>query len=130
MLLEGEDGLMRLYTPGYAMEKAGDERLKELMGKVLVVHDKELNREWPNKWASEVTLKTHNSEYVRRVDLPKGEPENPMEYQELKQKFRIMATAHAFTNKQSEQIRNVVENLDEIEDMTVLSALFNPQNGL
>ena len=53
-----------------------------------------------------------------------------MEYQELKQKFRIMATAHAFTNKQSEQIRNVVENLDEIEDMTVLSALFNPQNGL
>lgn len=130
MLLEGEEGLMRLYTPGYAMEKAGDERLRELMGKVLVVHDKELNREWPNKWASEVTLKTHNSEYVRRVDLPKGEPENPMEYQELKQKFRIMATAHAFTNKQSEQIRNVVENLDEIEDMTVLSALFNPQNGL
>ncbi|MDP6549834.1 MAG: hypothetical protein QF659_07165 [Dehalococcoidia bacterium] len=71
------------------------------MEKVEVVHDEELNRDWLGGWPSEVTLKTAQGAYTRRVDLPKGEPENPMSYQELKDKFTILATAGSFTRGQS-----------------------------
>lgn len=125
VLEQGEDGLRRLFEPTYAVEKVKEPQLQELMAKVEVVHDEELNRLWPRAWASEVTMKTARGTYTRRVDLPKGEPENPMSYQELRDKFTILATAAAFSRDQSQEIVDAIERLDEIADATELTRLLS-----
>lgn len=126
VLQEGEAGLRRLFEPGYALEMVNDPRLQKMMGRVEVVHDEELNRAWPHAWASEVTLRTTQDTYTLRVDLPKGEPENPMSYQELLDKFTILATAKAFTNERSQEIAQAVERLDQVGEASVLIRLLSP----
>ena len=70
-------------------------------------------------------MKTARGTYTRRVDLPKGEPENPMSYQELRDKFTILATAAAFSRDQSQEIVDAIERLDEIADATELTRLLS-----
>ena len=125
VLQEGEEGLRRLFDPAYAMAKMQDPGLRRLMEKVEVVHDEELNRVWPKAWASEVTLMTTEGTYTQRVDLPKGEPENPMSYQELKDKFTALTTPRIFTEEQGLQIIQAVEQLEQTGGTTELIRLFS-----
>jgi 2-methylcitrate dehydratase PrpD len=129
VLQEGEEGLRRLFQPGYALEMVQDPRLQKLMGKVEVVHDEELNRDWPRVWASEVTLKTTRDTYTRRVDLPLGEPENPMTDRDLLEKFTILATAHAFSLEQSREIVGAIEKLEESGEASELIRLLSPRQS-
>ena len=84
------------------------------------MHDEELDRDWPSGWPSVVTLKTTQGTFTLRVDLPKGEPENPMTYPELIVKFLIMAAARDFAEERSQEIISAVENLEQLADATEL----------
>ncbi len=127
VLQEGEGGLRQLFEPDYSLEKMKDPQLRRLMEKVEVVHDEELNREWPHAWASEVILKTTRDTYCQRVDLPKGEPENPMSYQELKDKFTIVATRRTFTEERGRDIVRAVERLEQMGDASEFIRLLSPR---
>mgnify|MGYP002622148691 CR=1 FL=1 len=65
--------------------------IAELSGKVTVVEDPSLSALIPNKRSAIVEVTTANKTYVERVDVAKGEPENPMSREDLKQKFFFLA---------------------------------------
>ncbi len=55
--------------------------------KVVIEHDDEMTHFYPEKRLSKVTVTTKNESYSCKVDLPIGEPENPLKQQNILNKF-------------------------------------------
>ena len=68
-----------------------DKEILDITGKVSVADVDELTILCPQKRVAIVSVKTANGVFTERVDYPKGEPENPLTQDELKDKFRRLA---------------------------------------
>ncbi len=122
-VLEGRPGIRGLFEHDYMARKLADPAIRQMMGRVTVVHDDELMREFPHKWSSVVDIKTRDGQVVsQRVDYPKGEPENPMTHDELLDKYRILAT-RVFSEDRAEEIAKAAERLETLADVGDLMAL-------
>ncbi len=58
-----------------------------MASKVFVELDEGMERLYPLKRPSKVTVTTKNESYTCRIDLPVGEPENPIDQQNLIKKI-------------------------------------------
>jgi 2-methylcitrate dehydratase PrpD len=105
----------------YTMENVNSARVKELMDKISCVKDPELEKEFPKKWPATVTLQTKDGKtYSTRIDFPKGDPENPLTWDELIDKFRNLMAPVFFDARQSEIIKRV-RSLEKEEDLKTFS---------
>ena len=94
----------------YNEKHVTDETILALTKKVTVKENEELTAWVPKKRASilHITL-TDGTRYTHRVDYPKGEPENPLTDQELREKFISLATASGFTPEKCEDILQLIQ---------------------
>lgn len=79
---------------GYAdfnEENLHDEEILSLARRVGIFEDELLTSLSPQKRAAKVVIFTEKGVFEKRVDYPKGEPENPLSQQELEDKFRGLA---------------------------------------
>ena len=107
----------------YTMERINSTRVKELMDKISCVKDPELEKEFPKKWPASVTLLTKDGKtYSTRIDFPKGDPENPLTWDELIDKFRNLIAPVFFEARQNEIIERV-RSLEQEEDLKAFSML-------
>ena len=66
--------------------------LRKLMDRVVLVKDAHIEENFPDEWNSRVTVHLQNGEqYENYVRYPKGDPENPLTWDELAAKFRSLA---------------------------------------
>ena len=86
-LLDGELG------PGQLTERRiADPAVIALAKKVTVQPDDELNKMYPDKTASRVEVLMKNGERLtKQVDIPKGDPRDPMEAGDIAEKVRFFA---------------------------------------
>ena len=61
-----------------------------LASKVVLEHDKEMDKLYPLKRPSRVEILTKNNSFSSHVDLPMGEPEKPFNQQETLEKFHYL----------------------------------------
>jgi 2-methylcitrate dehydratase PrpD len=59
-----------------------------LASKIIIETDKKLEGSYPDKRPSEITVETENQIYTQLVNLPHGEPENPLDMHDLMDKFQ------------------------------------------
>lgn len=71
----------------FGVDAIRDQSLLNLAGKVTVFEDGELTRQYPSKRMAIVTIFTNGHTYREVVSFPKGQPENPMTFGEIIQKF-------------------------------------------
>jgi len=89
-----------------------DARILALGEHTRVVGDDELERHYPDRYASVVELATRDGRVAsRRVDWPKGYPQNPVTPADLEQKFRALAA----TAVDAATIDRLVQAVAEIE---------------
>ena len=81
-LMYGRAGLQE-----FSEEAVKQTDILSLTKKVHVVADDELSSVFPEIQAAIVTIKTKNEEYTDRVDFPKGEPENPLDDKEFRDRY-------------------------------------------
>jgi len=126
-IAEGESGLKRIMgNNGYTLEKTQNSEIRGLMKKVEMIHNKEMDKEWPDTWATKVTIeKTEGDAYSHRVDYPKGEPESDLTEAELNEKFRILASKVLDESKVN-GILETVCRLDKLKDINGLTILLTP----
>jgi 2-methylcitrate dehydratase PrpD len=68
--------------------------VQTLMDRVHPYRDPELDARWPAQWPAEVTIELHDGRALHaRVDHPKGDPENPLSPDELREKLAGLAPA-------------------------------------
>ena len=63
-------------------------KIDDISRKIILNTDPTLDREYPQSRPSEVSISTHEGAYKRRVDLPYGEPENPLIKADIEWKFK------------------------------------------
>ncbi len=84
--------------------------ITEITGKIRIKCDEDLNKLYPQKRPSKLTITTRDHTYTERVDLAKGEPENPFTRNEMLNKF-INLNPHVNVN--------ALKVLDHLEDANI-----------
>lgn len=72
----------------FDMHHITTKKMQDLLMKISVTEDENISANFPKTQTAIVEIKDYNGcTYSRRVDLPKGEPENPLTDDEIKQRF-------------------------------------------
>jgi 2-methylcitrate dehydratase PrpD len=99
-----------------------DPALLGLTGKVQVSVTPELDRLFPEKTATRVTLHTIRGEFATTVECPKGDPGNPLSDAELEEKFRWL-TVEVVGEKRSQQIMEAIAHLEQLDSVRTSAQL-------
>jgi 2-methylcitrate dehydratase PrpD len=85
--------------------------MKQMMDRVRCVEDPELEKVFPKQWPATAEIKTKDGRtFSTRIDYPKGDPENPLSWDELIEKFNGLTSSiysKARREKVIEQVRKV-----------------------
>jgi len=116
----------RLTPDEFTERKLHDPKIRELMKRIEVTVDPELDKLAPAKRCSIVELTTKDgTTRSARVDSPKGEPESPLTDSEVKAKFYSLATP-VLGRERCERIETTVNSLEDLSSVRDLGALFAP----
>jgi 2-methylcitrate dehydratase PrpD len=84
--LDGAAGLDQ-----FTVEKARSPKVRELMPKVELVKDPRIEETFPREWPARVAIELNDGRrYEKFVRYPKGDPENPLSWDEMEAKFRAL----------------------------------------
>ncbi len=99
-----------------------DPRLLALSKKITVRMDEDLNRVYPEKTSSRVEILLKSGQRLKKqVDIPKGDPRDPMEAADLADKVRFFAGNR--DRAKTERIIEMILNLENISDVRELTRL-------
>ena len=128
-LCEGEDGMWASYDDEYVLKKMKDRRVRQVMKRIKLVPDKGFDKIWPDKQPAVVTITAMNGKsYTKRVDVPVGEPENPMSEAEIERKFDILAGSR-FSPRRVARIKSAVDDLEKLKDISKLTRLLRRERA-
>ncbi len=103
--------------------KLWDKRLRSQMAKVKVVANDDFEKAFPGKQCARVTITTASGDkHTRQVDVPKGDPRDPMTEEELRIKFDALAEP-VMSEQRRANLRDAVFALDSLDDVGKLMAL-------
>jgi 2-methylcitrate dehydratase PrpD len=86
-------------------------QIKSLMGKVVLQKDIRIEKNFPEEWPAIVQVHlTNGKQFEKYVRFPKGDPENPLTWQELTTKFQSLAM-QVFPRTRCEEIINSVKDM-------------------
>jgi 2-methylcitrate dehydratase PrpD len=76
----------------FTLDQVRSPEVRKLMEKVALVRDARLEQTYPREWPARVWIRTRNGEtHEKFVRYPKGDPENPLSWDEMAAKFRALA---------------------------------------
>ncbi len=101
----------------YTLQMIGSQEVKILMQKVECYTDEELNAEFPQKWPARVNIYTTKGEnYQAKIDYPRGDPQNPLSWDELVQKFNDVVN-----NLNKETKNKIINKVKDLENIKISS---------
>ncbi|MDJ0388466.1 MmgE/PrpD family protein [Roseomonas sp. E05] len=103
-----------------------DTGIKGLMRRVRCENDPEIEAEFPANMSGKLTVRARGETFVRKVIVPKGEPENFLTESELRSKFSGLADAVLGADAAG-QLAEAIGSLDRLNDVSPL--LRHPQEA-
>ena len=111
-LLYGKAGLNE-FQPATILSRP----VKETIRKVECIIDPELDRTFPKQWRATAEILTQDEKrYSTTVEYPKGDPENPLSWEEMIERFHELA-GRILKEDQRLKIVEAVKKLDGVKDM-------------
>jgi 2-methylcitrate dehydratase len=108
----------------FSDEKLKDPRIWDLLSKIKVIADPEIDALFPGVKRARVAITTTGGEtHTAQVDHAKGSPQNPMSDDEIISKFRANSEAVIEPSRQDEIIAATWE-FDQVEDLREYMKLF------
>lgn len=110
-------------------ERLRDSKARELCKKVVLELDPDADRAWleDGKSINTVEIITKDGRKVTGfVDHPKGEQPNPFTPDEIRQTFQRLA-AYVLPAQQAVSLMEMVDNLEDVDDISKLTALVYPR---
>jgi 2-methylcitrate dehydratase len=104
-------------------ERVLDKSLIPIMDKVKVVANEEFEALFPKFQPSRVTITTNDGKsYSTRVDVPKGDPRDPMTEEEIAVKFTALG-GDVIGKEQCQKLQKFIMNLESAEKLDELLEL-------
>jgi len=107
----------------YTRENLNSGEIKEMMARVSCVEDPELDKVFPKQWPASAEVVTKDGRrFSTKIDYPKGDPENPLSWEELIGKFDELSSQVFSKDRRAEIISRVrsVEAEEAISNLTSL----------
>lgn len=116
--------IYRLIGPDqFTQDRLTDPRVLDLASKVAVEADPELEKSYPEMLPAVVELETNKGLKVsKRADFQKGHSRNPLTDEELRGKFKNLASKF-MKERQISDLISAVYNLEEIDDVGKLAKM-------
>ena len=116
-IIDGKAGLDQ-----FSNSMIENSQVKELSKKISVHSDQKLTAEFPSKSAASLEIVLRDGTVLKdEVDNPKGEPVNPLNENELLEKFKSLAVYGGKNEKEAHSIIKYNQNLEE--DISILMEL-------
>jgi len=111
----------KLTVDEFSEKTLRDERIRKLMKRIRVFPSEELDEEYPEKWPVVLKVKA-GKEIILRKDYPSGEPEDPLSFDEVVDKFRSLVRGAIAESTAADTIEFVrkVENREISELFEIL----------
>jgi 2-methylcitrate dehydratase PrpD len=107
----------------FQLSKIKSENVKRAMRLVECVVDPELDRTFPKQWgATAEILNREGKKYFAKVDYCKGDPENPLSWDELIEKFHGLCHRR-MTKERRLKVVEEVRRLEKVRDLKKWSSL-------
>ena len=101
--------------------------VRRILPLVKSVTDPELDAHFPKEFRAWAEVATTDGRRLRSdIRYPKGDPENALSWDEMKDKFRVLSGAVIGPERQQEII-DAVENLEHMDDVRQLAALLSTE---
>jgi 2-methylcitrate dehydratase PrpD len=92
----------------FTLEQVRSPQVQRMMRKVTLVKDSCLEETFPREWPARVVLSLRNGQkHEKFIRYPKGDPENPLTWEEMSAKFRSLAGRVLSTERCSQIIEQV-----------------------
>ncbi|MHB8986018.1 MAG: MmgE/PrpD family protein, partial [Eubacteriales bacterium] len=109
----------------FSESRIRDGELLELAGRVELTVDPEMDRLYPNKWGCRLRIEMSDGNMLAgEVTAAKGDPENPLSGQEMKDKFIWLAQGAVGTARSNLMVE-LVDNLDKLDTVLPLTRLLS-----
>ena len=100
-----------------------DPKILELSSRVSAEFDPEAEKVYPKAYpATMIATMKDGSEFTTHVPYPKGDPENPVTFDEVVKKFELLTERYVDGETRSKFIETV-QNLENLDDISVLADL-------
>jgi 2-methylcitrate dehydratase PrpD len=101
----------------FQLSKIRSEEVKQMMRRVECFIEPDLERTFPKQWPATVEILTKDGKkYFTRVEYCKGDPENPLSWEEVIDKFNDLS-GRSLTKERQLKIVNQVRRLERIGDL-------------
>ena len=101
----------------FTMEVIDSRDVRDMLSKVEIIADPELNKLYPQKFPAVVTIETKDGKsYTKEVYYPKGDLLNPFSQKEYEEKFTLLV-APKLGEARAKQIIAAVANLETIKNI-------------
>jgi 2-methylcitrate dehydratase PrpD len=112
----------------YTAENFNSPEVREMMSRVRCVSDEDIEKEFPKKWPARAMITTRSGKrFSTKIEYPKGDPENPLTWQELIDKFTGLA-APVYSNERISEIIAAVRALENDDKLKHLFKLLPSDN--
>jgi 2-methylcitrate dehydratase PrpD len=115
VLTQGDPGVDSFLD---VLEAPYTETFERLFDATTVTSSREVDAEYPEKWPARVVVETGTGTYERYAEYAKGEPENPMGWDEVTEKFEDLAASLPAPTRQT-----VIDRVENVETVTVAELL-------
>lgn len=76
----------------FTMEQIQNSGVQDVMRKVVLTRDAEIEKTFPREWPARVVIQLKDGQRLEKfIRYPKGDPENPLTWDEMAAKFRTLA---------------------------------------
>jgi 2-methylcitrate dehydratase PrpD len=107
----------------YALGVPERPEIKNIMDRTRCVIDPELETTFPRQFRAWAEVETKDGRTLRGdVEYPKGDPENPLTWDEMKGKFTGL-TSELISRQRQQEIISSIESLESMADMRELATL-------
>jgi 2-methylcitrate dehydratase PrpD len=104
----------------FSAESLSNPEIRRLAERVRLEVDEEIESLHPAKWGARVEIVTMSGKsYSARTDFPKGDPENPLDDDQLISKFRRLA-GYSWGKEKVDSLLHAALHLERIEDIANL----------
>ena len=101
--------------------------VRHIMQQVKCVTDPQLDAHFPKEFRAWAEVATTDGRTLRSdIRYPKGDPENALSWDEMKEKFLVL-TRPVISGERQREIIAAIESLDEMEDVRDLAALLSTE---
>lgn len=101
----------------FTEETLWDQDIRSFMKKIEVQLDSDVDAAYPKEWGTQVEVGLITGEtLIRKTNFPKGDPENPVNAEELMQKFMILSKQLPLDDR--ELLCERIMNLEKQDDMS------------